>query len=131
MYCSDGSANIYVLDGETMQVIDTIRVFDPVTNKSVRRINELEWVNGFIYANVWYKDILLKIDPNDGEIVQQWDLTPLMKAEKSYQTTKLGRYKGDCLNGIAYDPTTESFYLTGKEYHLVFKVKLISSNSDF
>ena len=70
MYCSDGTANIYTLDGETMQVVGQITVKDPLTNQTVRRINELEWVNGYIYANVWYKDILLKIDPKTGHIIQ-------------------------------------------------------------
>lgn len=63
MYCSDGTENIFVIDGETMEVIDKITVLDPKTNSHVRRINELEWVDGFIYANVWYRDILLKINP--------------------------------------------------------------------
>ena len=84
MFCSDGSSNIYVLDGETMTVIDTIPVKDPSTNMSVRNINELEWVDGYIYANVWYKDILLKIDPTDGQIVQKWDIKPLMITERKY-----------------------------------------------
>ena len=70
MYASDGTANIYVLDGETMTVIDTITVRDQKTNRKVIRINELEWVDGFIYANVWYKNVLLKIDPSTGYIVQ-------------------------------------------------------------
>ena len=73
MYCSDGSANIYTLDGETMEVVGTITVTDPETKKKVIRINELEWVDGYIYANVWYKDIILKIDPNTGFIVQKWN----------------------------------------------------------
>lgn len=122
MYASDGTANIYVLDGETMTVIDTITVRDQKTNHKVIRINELEWVDGFIYANVWFKDVLLKIDPATGYIVQKWDLTLFKNAEKAYQLETKGVNKLNCLNGIAYDPTTGSFYLTGKIYHLVFKV---------
>ena len=53
-----------------MTVIDTITVRDQKTNRKVIRINELEWVDGFIYANVWYKNVLLKIDPSTGYIVQ-------------------------------------------------------------
>ena len=122
MYASDGTANIYVLDGETMTVIDTITVRDPRTHHKVIRINELEWVDGFIYANVWFKDVLLKIDPATGDIVQQWDLFPFRSAERAYQLEAKGVNKLNCLNGIAHDPTTGSFYLTGKIYHLVFKV---------
>ena len=127
MYCSDGSANIYTLDGETMEVIGTITVTDPETKKKVIRINELEWVDGYIYANVWYKDIILKIDPNTGFIVQKWNLKALMLADRNYQKDVKGQRSdpyGKCLNGIAYDPTTGSFYLTGKMYHLIFKVQL-------
>jgi len=70
MYASDGSYHIFVIDGETMKVTNTLNVRDTVSNTYVSRINELEYANGFIYANVWYKDILLKIDPTSGSIVK-------------------------------------------------------------
>jgi len=87
-------------------------------------INELEFVEGFIYANIWYKDMLVKIDPSSGRVVKQWDLSALMLTEKAFQDAEKQGYRGDCLNGIAYDSRTQSFYLTGKLYHLVFKVQL-------
>lgn len=48
------------------------------------QVNELEFIDGFIYANVWYEDILLKIDPSDGKVVRQWDLTALMRTERDF-----------------------------------------------
>lgn len=68
MYASDGSYKVFEIDGETMEVMRTIRVKDK-GGKYINQVNELEFIDGFIYANVWYKDILLKIDPADGKVV--------------------------------------------------------------
>lgn len=54
LYISDGTEFIYMVDGETLQVTEKVQVYDPATNAVVDRINELEFVDGFIYANVWY-----------------------------------------------------------------------------
>ena len=59
MYTSDGSSKIHKIDGESMTVVDVINVTDPLTGRNVIRINELEWVDGFIYANIWYEDVLI------------------------------------------------------------------------
>ena len=63
LYMTDGSDYIYMVDGETMMVTDKVRVYDPETNAWMENLNELEFVDGYIYANVWYKDVLLKINP--------------------------------------------------------------------
>ena len=84
MYLSDGSQHIFIVDGETMTVTNKISVWDPVSSSFVNRINELEWVDGFIYANVWYKNILLKIDPKTGHIVKRWDLNSLEDTENRF-----------------------------------------------
>ena len=81
MFASDGTFNIYVIDGETMKITGTLKVRDNVNNIFVSQINELEYAKGFLYANVWYKDILLKIDATSGSIVKQWDMSILMKTE--------------------------------------------------
>ena len=124
MFASDGTHNIYVIDGETMTITGTLKVKDDAKNVYVSSINELEFANGFLYANVWYKDIILKIDPTSGNVVKQYDMSSLMETEKAFQIATYGEYVGDCLNGIAYDSDTDSFFLTGKQYYLVFKVKL-------
>jgi len=65
-------------------VTNKVRVYDPVSNSYVVNLNELEFVKGHIYANVWYKDILLKIDPQTGEVVKSWDLSSLKATEVSF-----------------------------------------------
>lgn len=81
---SDGTDYIFTVNGETLEVENKVRVYDPVTNTYVTELNELEFVKGYIYANVWYKDVLLKIDPQSGEVVKSWDLASLTKAEKAF-----------------------------------------------
>ena len=83
MYASDGSDNIFEIDGETLKVVRTIPVIDR-NYLSVYQINELEFVDGFIYANIWYRDVLIKIDPENGKVVKEWDLTPLMETERAF-----------------------------------------------
>ena len=123
MYASDGSYKVFEIDGETMEVVRTIRVKDK-GGKAIKQVNELEFIDGFIYANVWYKDILLKIDPADGKVVKEWDLTQLMQTDRAFQIKEKYGTRSDCLNGIAYDAHSGSIFLTGKNYYLVFKVKL-------
>ena len=66
-----------------MTRVKTIKVIDSNHN-AVNNVNELEFVDGYIYANVWYKNVLLKIDPNTGIIVNEWNLEKLAKAEFSF-----------------------------------------------
>jgi len=84
LYASDGTYKIYEIDGETMTVVRKIFVTDPDTNKNIPKINELEYVDGFIYANIWYKDIVIKIDPETGYVVNQWDLGTLFDANNAF-----------------------------------------------
>lgn len=81
---SDGTDYIFTVNGETLEVENKVRVYDPVSNTYVTELNELEFVKGYIYANVWYKDVLLKIDPESGEVVKSWDLASLTKTEKAF-----------------------------------------------
>ena len=106
-----------------MTTITSVTVKDS-RGKEVNKINELEYVDGYIYANVWYKDILLKIDPNTGKIVKEWDIGTLAKSEHTYQRRTHNRNVADCLNGIAYNKTNGTFYLSGKKHFLIFEVKL-------
>jgi glutaminyl-peptide cyclotransferase len=121
-------------DGKHLVVSDgseKIMFWDPATKTSVREItvtyegdvvkyvNELEVANGFIYANVWYEKVIVKIDPADGKVVAVFDCTKIM--------AQSGATPGDTnavLNGIAYDGDEDVFYLTGKLWGRVFKVRL-------
>ena len=122
MYLSDGTERIFVLDGETLKVTDRIKVSD--NGEAQKDINELEYANGFIYANIWYSDDLIKIDPITGEIVKRYDFSVLRTAEISYQEDQKNFYEANVLNGVAYDPIQDVFYLSGKNWHQIFKVKL-------
>ena len=66
-------------------------------------MNELEYVDGFVYANIWYEDILVRINPDNGLIDKQWDISSLADAEEAYQHEVKNYVEADCLNGIAYN----------------------------
>ena len=85
LYVSDGSSSIFVLDGDTLtlQPDSTVTVKEGNTERD--NINELEYVDGYIYANVWYQDELLKIDPSNGAVVKKWDISSLAAAERKFQ----------------------------------------------
>jgi glutamine cyclotransferase len=86
------------------------------TMKEIEKINELEYVNGYVYANIWYNDKMIRINPTTG-IANYIDTTSLYP--------KAQRLKGsDCFNGIAYNETSDTFLLTGKLWHYVFEVRL-------
>ena len=110
-------------DDFSIQKTITVRTEDGTPQNN---INELEFVDGFIYANVWYEDVILKINPFSGIIEQSWDISSLAEAERLFQDEELPRVKADCLNGIAYNKESKSFYLSGKLHHLVFEVTLFS-----
>jgi len=84
-YISDGSSNIYkvetnnyVEEKQVFKVVETIKVTDPKDgNKSINRLNELEWANGSIFANIWMESIIVKIDPKSGKVTQTYDFTIL------------------------------------------------------
>lgn len=91
-------------------------------NKEIQQINELEYVNGYIYANIWYQDIVIKIDPRTGYIVNSYDMTHVYpKPERSRDS--------DCLNGIAYNPSDNKFMVTGKKWPVAY-IGVFSNVSD-
>ena len=88
-------------------------------------LNELEFVDGYVYANVWYSSYILKIDPDSGLIVNKWNIKTLADAEHAYQAeTNMGYVEADVQNGIAYNRSRGTFYLSGKKHHLIFEVNL-------
>lgn len=103
---SDGTEKLIYLDTATLQPVKTIRVKDE--NGFVTKLNELEYMEGFILANQWETNRILKIDPETGSVVGILDLTPLV------QEAKLDNPRADVLNGIAYHPSTKLLIVTGK-----------------
>jgi len=110
---SDGSATLTFRDAKTFEPIRRVVVTGeggPMLN-----INELEWVAGFVVANVWETNILVRIDPATGRVVQTIDLAYLPEPQR-------GVTPDDVLNGIAYDESAARFFVTGKHWSHVFQI---------
>jgi glutaminyl-peptide cyclotransferase len=112
---SDGSSSLRFINPDTFTVEQSIKV--TANGQPVERLNELEFVDGEIFANVWETDKIVRIDPRSGRVVGSIDLTGLLPASERTPET-------DVLNGIAYDAATGRLFLTGKLWPKVFEVKL-------
>ena len=116
---SDGSSKIVFRDPRTFDIKRSIQVFSD--KQEYRALNELEFVGGFIYANVYQQDYIVKINPKNGEVVALIDCAELLD---------LGRgSKGDVLNGIAFNKKNGLFYLTGKLWTKIFAVRLVEKGA--
>jgi glutamine cyclotransferase len=115
LYFSDGTETIYILDPETLEEIDHINVYTALTK--IPGVNEMEWVNGKIFANIYTKDAIAIIDPKTGAVESVIDFSALRS--KVTQHDKL-----DVLNGIAYNPDTKTLFITGKNWDKMFEIKL-------
>lgn len=115
LYQSDGSEKIWILDPETLKEIDYINIYTGA-NK-VKNVNELEWVNDKIYGNVYLRDAIARINPKTGAVEAILDLKELKS--KVTQHPDL-----DVLNGIAYNPKTKTFFVTGKNWDKMFEISI-------
>ncbi len=113
---SDGTSQLRFLDPDTLK--ETHRIEVTLQGKPVPNVNELEWVKGEIYANVWQTNWILKIDPTSGKVVGIIDLNGLLK--KSDVTPGVT----DVLNGIAYDAKADRLFVTGKNWPKLFEIQL-------
>lgn len=113
---SDGTAMLYFWDPETLAEIGQVDVFDE--NGPVVRLNELEYVEGEVWANVWQTDLIARIDPDTGQVVGWIDLTGLLDTAVVIQPT-------DVLNGIAYAAATGRLFVTGKLWPQVYEIEVI------
>lgn len=118
---STGSSDLYIVDPETFNVIKKITVND--NYGPVASLNELEYANGYIYANVFETNNIVKIDPSSGNVVGTINLTALLSADPMPLN---GREvdMNNVLNGIAYNPQTNTFFVTGKRWSKMFEIKL-------
>lgn len=114
---TDGSNNIYFWDPETLKEIKRISVQDNAGMKS--NLNESEYINGFIYANVYQTDDVLKIDPATGNVVGRIDFSELKKTYPELQAPP-----SDYLNGIAWDSSGNRIFITGKRWSKMFEIRL-------
>ena len=104
---SDGSHELRFLDPETLSEQGRVAVLDG-DGQPVARLNELEWVDGEVWANVWQTDRIARIDPASGRLLGWIDLAGLLPDEDR------AAQRVDVLNGIAYDPATGRLFVTGK-----------------
>lgn len=113
---SDGSANLTFRDPDTFAVTGTARVV--LDGQPVERVNELECVGDSVYANVWLTDQIIRIDKVTGQVTAVIDASGLLTADE--------RRGADALNGIAYDPDSGHFLITGKHWPKLFEVEFVA-----
>jgi glutamine cyclotransferase len=112
---SDGTATLYFRDPETLAEIGRVDIFDE--NGPVINLNELEYLNGEVYATVWRSERIARIDPDSGQVVGWIDLSGLLTPEERSGT--------DVLNGIAYDAENDRLFVTGKWWPKLFEIKVV------
>jgi glutaminyl-peptide cyclotransferase len=113
---SDGSANLKFLDPATMHVVRQIQVTDQGT--PVTQLNELEYVHGEIYANIWHSDRIARISPETGKVLGWIDLTGILPADERTDPEAV-------LNGIAYDAAHNRLFVTGKLWPKLFEIQIV------
>jgi glutamine cyclotransferase len=118
---SNGSPTLQFLDPKTFRVVRRLGV--RANGRSLRYLNELEYVSGEIWANVWKTDRIARISPKTGEVVGWIDLTGLMPREEL-------QHKEQVLNGIAYDEKGKRLFVTGKQWPKLFEIQLVPPGTD-
>ncbi len=113
---SDGTANLYFLNPENFKVTKRIEVYDG--NTPVTMLNELEYINGEIFANVWLTNSIARINPQTGRITGWINMDGLFPVNDDDKTKKV-------LNGIAYDAKNDRIFVTGKLWPNIYEIKLV------
>jgi glutaminyl-peptide cyclotransferase len=113
---SDGTEKIYFLDTEFLQESHHIEVYD--NSGAVDNLNELELIDGKLYANIYQTNTIVVIDINTGKVLQSIDMTGLLDKDKINSRV-------DVLNGIAFDTKTRKYYVTGKWWPFIFEVEWV------
>ena len=113
---SDGSGMLYYYDPATFKLLTKSSIMEG--NSEIFNLNELEYIDGFVYANQYEYPYILKIDPAAGRVVAKYDLTDLWKRVKAIKPDV------DVPNGIAYNDITKKIYITGKYWPEAYEIKL-------
>lgn len=111
---SDGSDTLFFYDPHTYQQTRSLNV--TLDGRPLKDLNELEFIRGEVWANVWHTDIIVRIDPASGQVVGVLDLAGIL------QDTR--RDNDDVLNGIAYDPAADRIFVSGKRWPLIFEIRV-------
>lgn len=115
LYQTDGTEKIWTLDPASFKMIDHINVY--TASSKIKSVNELEYIEGKFYGNIWQKDAIAVIDPKTGSVEAVIDMSGLRK--------QVGNPEAEVLNGIAYNPKTNTIFVTGKNWDKMFEVKII------
>jgi glutamine cyclotransferase len=113
---SDGTATLRFRDPKTFRELRHITVTD--AGQPVQLLNELEYIHGEIYANVWHTNRIARISPATGRVLRWLDLTGLLPTSEMVDAESV-------LNGIAYDPKGDRLFVTGKQWPAIFQIKII------
>jgi glutamine cyclotransferase len=116
---SDGTSELRFWDPETLQETGRIAVTDE--GRPVAELNELEWIKGEVYANIYQTDRIARIDPASGKVVGWIDLTGILSPDDRRGT--------DVLNGIAYDAKANRLFVTGKLWPKLFEIRLVKKST--
>jgi len=115
LYQSDGTEKIYKLDPETLKEIDYVNVY--TNSRKIKAVNELEWIDGKIFANVYQTNLIVVVNPETGAVEGILNMADLETKRTKYDDT-------DVLNGIAYNPKTKTIFVTGKKWDKMFEIRL-------
>ncbi len=113
---SDGSHRLYFLSPDTLTLLHSIDVTED--GKNVEKLNELEWIDGNIWANIWTSDRVVVIDPENGHVIASIDLSGLLPDNERRTDTNV-------LNGIAQNPADGSIWVTGKYWPKLFQIEVV------
>jgi glutaminyl-peptide cyclotransferase len=115
LIASTGSSNLYYFEPGTLKLLKTLNVTE--NGSPVPNVNELEYVDGYVYANQWQYNYIVKIDPSTGNVVAKLDLSAMVDSIQKQDPN------AEVLNGIAYNPATKKFYVTGKHWPQMFEIQ--------
>lgn len=113
---SDGTEYLKFVDPKDFTVLRRLKVRNG--RRSLAEINELEYINGEIFANVWHDDFIYAIDPKTGKVKYKLDLRLLKPAAVRWETESV-------LNGIAWEPKLKKLYITGKDWPVLYEIKIV------
>lgn len=126
---SDGSNELRFLDPSTFKQKRSVKVTERQTKTKktvpIRNLNELEYIRGEVWANVWQTPHIVRIDPKNGNVIGWIDFSAFVPAELKEEL--LGRFgnRDRVLNGIAFDPATNRVFITGKEWPILYELRIV------
>jgi len=117
---SDGTNVLYFFEPEMFTVVSRLEVYD--NQKKIDQLNELEYINGELWANIWQTDLIARIDPKTGKVNSYVDLSSIFPEERRREIN------ADVLNGIAYDSEGKRIFITGKRWPKLYEIEVIEQH---